>query len=165
VRSRARGASATAPSTPPTEPVPPVPPVPSLSRTPTADLTRPRSLSNESSISPRTALRPASPDPSSSLPRKQPRVGYEHYSPTAGTTSPMSVTPEIPRSAPSTISAPTATQPYSWRQPEPPTLPRIHEQVLSRSWEPYVPRTYRRVCHRELTCFQEIGCTSVRRSN
>ncbi|KAL2167210.1 hypothetical protein VTG60DRAFT_1586 [Thermothelomyces hinnuleus] len=78
------------------------------------------------SVSPRTttAPRPPSPDPAGSGPRKLARVGYEHYSPTTGRVSPLTPTPEAAR--------PTSTT-YSWRQPE--TLPRIHDDVLRRTWQ------------------------------
>ncbi|KAL2157604.1 hypothetical protein VTH06DRAFT_5983 [Thermothelomyces fergusii] len=87
----------------------------------------PRSDSHSSgSVSPRTTAthRPASPEPAGSGPRKLARVGYEHYSPTTGRVSPLTATPETARSTSTT---------YSWRQPE--TLPRIHEDVLQRTWQ------------------------------
>ncbi|KAL2262015.1 hypothetical protein VTK26DRAFT_2749 [Humicola hyalothermophila] len=117
-----RGGHNTSPSTPSAEPDD-LRRLGNVPRTRTAsDQARPGSHSSES-VSPRTTLRPASPDQSSSGPRKQARVGYEHYSPTAGTRSPLLPTPaaEAPRSA------------YSWRPSEP--LPRIHEDVLCRPWQ------------------------------
>ncbi|KAK4127773.1 hypothetical protein N657DRAFT_564771 [Parathielavia appendiculata] len=117
-----RGGHNTSPSTPPAEPE-------DLRRLgaisiprPTTDLTRPSSHSSES-VSPRTTLRPLSPDPTHSGPRKQARVGYEHYSPTAGQRSPLVSTPV------------SAGPPFhaSWRQPE--ALPRIHEDVLRGAWQ------------------------------
>jgi hypothetical protein len=82
--------------------------------------TRPSSHSS-GSVSPRTTLRPASPDLSG--PRKLARVGYEHYSPTTGRQSPLAPTPDSARPA----------APFSWRQPE--TLPRLHDDVLRRAWQ------------------------------
>ncbi|KAH6626236.1 hypothetical protein B0J18DRAFT_358847, partial [Chaetomium sp. MPI-SDFR-AT-0129] len=84
--------------------------------------TRPSSHSS-GSVSPRTTHRPPSPDPASSGPRKLARIGYEHYSPTAGRRSPLAQTPEFPRPGSG----------YSWRQPE--TLPRIHDDVMRRTWQ------------------------------
>ncbi|KAL2134253.1 hypothetical protein VTI74DRAFT_686 [Chaetomium olivicolor] len=117
-----RGGHNTSPSTPP----PPSEPedmrrLASIARHST-DPTRPSSHSSDS-VSPRTTIRPASPDLSSSVvPRKQARVGYEHYSPTTGRLSPLAPTPDTAQSA------------FSWRQPE--SLPRIHEEVLRRAWQP-----------------------------
>lgn len=107
-------------------------------RQPVIDTRGPPSRRSSESVSPRTTgVRPASPDPAASAPRKQARMGYEHYSPTAaaagGTRS--------PRMAP-TVSDPTtaARSVFSWRQHPPPesSLPRIHEDVLCRassSWQ------------------------------
>jgi hypothetical protein len=90
---------------------------------PPTDLTRPSSHSS-GSVSPRTAFRPASPDLVTSGPRKLARVGYEHYSPTTGRRSPLAPTPDSARPA------------FSWRQPPPEVLPRIHDDVLRRAWQP-----------------------------
>ncbi|KAJ4306423.1 hypothetical protein N0V88_001224 [Collariella sp. IMI 366227] len=115
-----RGGHNTSPSTPPAEPE-------DIRRF--AGIARPSSHSSES-VSPRSAIRLGSPDLVSSVPRKQARVGYEHYSPTAGRRSPLAPTPESVQSA------------YSWRQPE--SLPRIHEDVLRRAWH-HEPRHDARV--------------------
>jgi hypothetical protein len=94
-------------------------------RPPPTDLqyARPSSRHSSGSVSPRTTLRPASPDPASSGPRKLARIGYEHYSPTTGRQSPLAPTPDAARPAA-----------FSWRQ-QPEALPRIHDDVLlRRAW-------------------------------
>lgn len=90
---------------------------------PSADLAR-NGHSSES-VSPRTTLRPVSPDQTNAGPLKRVRVGYDHYSPTTGTRSPM------PPMAPTSDAARSS---LLWRQPE--SLPRIHEDVLCRAWQP-----------------------------
>ncbi|KAK4239657.1 hypothetical protein C8A03DRAFT_42735 [Achaetomium macrosporum] len=116
------GGHNTSPSTPPIEPED----ARRLGRImrQTTEFTRPSSHSSES-VSPRT-IRPASPEPGPSVPRKQARVDYEHYSPTTGRSSPIAPTADP--------AAPT----FPWRQPE--SLPRIHKDVLRRPWQtdPYV---------------------------
>ncbi|KAK4451841.1 hypothetical protein QBC34DRAFT_44410 [Podospora aff. communis PSN243] len=116
-----RGGHNTSPSTPPAEPEDTRRLGPMI-RPPPDHVMRPSSHSSES-ISPRTALRPGSPDLVG--PAKRIRVGYEHFTPAAGPRSPMAPTPDTARSA------------LSWHQPE---LPRIHEDVLCRAWQtdPYV---------------------------
>ncbi|GAB1314197.1 Glucose transport transcription regulator RGT1 [Madurella fahalii] len=115
-----RGGHNTSPSTPPAEPED-IRRLGGMVR-PSTDLAR-NSHSSES-VSPRTTLRPASPDQTSAGPLKRARVGYDHYSPTAGTRSPM------PPMAPTSDAARTS---LPWRQPE--SLPRIHEDVLCRVWQ------------------------------
>ncbi|KAK4157624.1 hypothetical protein C8A00DRAFT_40050 [Chaetomidium leptoderma] len=114
-----RGGHNTSPSTPPAE-VEDLRRLGGIPRLPLATdhTTRPAS----ESVSPRTTFRPVRPDPANSgPPRKQARVGYEHYSPTTGRRSPLVPTPDSARPA------------FSWRQPE--TLPRIHDDVLRRAWQ------------------------------
>jgi len=111
-----RGGHNTSPSTPPAEPED-ARRLGGIIRPPPEHMMRPSSHSSES-ISPRTALRPGSPDLVG--PAKRIRVGYEHFTPMAGPRSPMAPTPDTARSA------------LSWHQPE---LPRIHEDVLCRAWQ------------------------------
>ncbi|KAK4103975.1 hypothetical protein N658DRAFT_237160 [Parathielavia hyrcaniae] len=123
-----RGGHNTSPSTPPAEPedlrrLAAI----AIPRPPTDQLTRPSSHSSES-VSPRTALRPASPDSAASGPRKQARVSYEHYSPTAGQQQQQSPLAPTPVSAGLPFHAP-------WRQQGPEPLPRIHDDVLRRVWQ------------------------------
>ncbi|KXX78931.1 Glucose transport transcription regulator RGT1 [Madurella mycetomatis] len=116
-----RGGHNTSPSTPPAEPED-VRRLGGMVR-PSTDLAR-NGHSSES-VSPRTTLRPVSPDQTNAGPLKRVRVGYDHYSPTAGTRSPM------PPMAPTSDAARPS---LLWRQPE--SLPRIHEDVLCRAWQP-----------------------------
>ena len=137
-----RGGHNTSPSTPPAE-LDDLRRLSGMPGRPPTDHARPSSHSSGSE-SPRTALRRASPDhhhSASGPPRKQARVGYEHYSPTAGRLSPMVPSPETNRPS------------YSWRQPE--ALPRIHDDVLRRAWqtEPYVLGNSRSKIRRSLTAF------------
>ncbi|KAK3945182.1 hypothetical protein QBC46DRAFT_134689 [Diplogelasinospora grovesii] len=124
-----RGGHNTSPSTPPAE-------VDDTRRfggsiiRPPPDHTRPGSHSGES-ISPRTIVRPPSPDTLSGGPPKRMRIGYEqqqHYVPTGGPPSPMPPMPETARPPPT----------LWWHQQ--PEMPRIHEDVLCRAWQtdPYV---------------------------
>ncbi|KAK0719920.1 hypothetical protein B0H67DRAFT_170067 [Lasiosphaeris hirsuta] len=117
-----RGGHNTSPSTPPAE-LDDTRRLGSIIRPPPEHM-RPSSHSSDS-ISPRTALRPGSPDLVAPMPPKRIRVGYEHFTPTIGPRSPMAPTPDTSRST------------LSWHQPE---LPRIHEDVLCRAWQtdPYV---------------------------
>lgn len=112
-----RGGHNTSPSTPPAELEDSRRLGVSIMRPPPDHVVRPSSHSSDS-ISPRTALRPGSPELVG--PAKRLRVGYEHFTPTGGPRSPMAPTPETARSA------------LSWHQPE---LPRLHEHVLSRAWQ------------------------------
>ncbi|KAL2266428.1 hypothetical protein VTJ83DRAFT_5780 [Remersonia thermophila] len=131
----------TSPATPPAEPDD----LRRLPRLPPADLSagpRPGNHSGES-VSPRTMLRPASPTDSSLAssypPRKQARVGYDHHSPLSGRRSPLLPpppplpAPTLPNDAPQ----PPAASSFAWRSPaEVPVLPRIHDDVLRRTWQP-----------------------------
>ena len=120
-----RGGHNTSPSTPPAE-------VDesrrlglgTIIRPPPPDHMRPGTQSSES-MSPRGALRPASPEPAGAVPLKRIRVGYDQFTSIVGPRSPMAPTPDTARST------------MSWHQAE---LPRIHEDVLCRAWQtdPYV---------------------------
>ncbi|KAK3325545.1 hypothetical protein B0H66DRAFT_599700 [Apodospora peruviana] len=118
-----RGGHNTSPSTPPAE-IDDTRRLGTMIRPPPPDHMRPGTHSTESA-SPRTALRPASPEPIGAVPLKRIRVGYDHFTPIVGPRSPMAPTPDTARST------------LSWHQPE---LPRIHEDVLCRAWQtdPYV---------------------------
>lgn len=120
-----RGGHNTSPSTPPAE-VDDSRRLPSFIRPPPHEYTRP-SAHSSGSVSPRTTLRPASPEMASSVPSKRLRVGYDHYAPAGGYRPPMA--PAVDHMMRSNS---------SWhRQPE---LPRVHEDAVCRAWQidPYV---------------------------
>ncbi|KAB5563337.1 fungal-specific transcription factor domain-containing protein [Coniochaeta sp. 2T2.1] len=129
-----RGGNNTSPSTPPAEVADDPRQLPPLMRPP-PDQQRPSSHSSES-VSPRTAVRPASPEPAGHS-AKRIRIGYEHYVPVAGAgeRSPMIPIPVDTAAA----SRSHASVSASWQQ-QPRELPRIHEDVLCRVWQtdPYV---------------------------
>jgi len=127
---RPRGGHNTSPGTPPAEPdqtrrlgglIRPPPESPGPGSTSSA------------SLSPRTTVRPASPD-FMGLPAKRMRTGYDGYAPppplppAGGQRSPLVPTPDSARPG----------VPMPWQQG--PELPRIHEDVLGRAWQtdPYV---------------------------
>lgn len=118
-----RGGNNTSPSTPPaeTEDSRQLPPL----MRPPPEHQRSSSHSSEC-ISPRTAVRPASPEPAGHS-SKRIRLGYEHYAPTGGQRSPILPMPDTSRS-----------RAASWQQSR--ELPRIHEDILCRVWQtdPYV---------------------------
>lgn len=118
-----RGGHNASPSTPPAEPEDMRRLAPLMG--PPPEHSRPRSHRSSESVSPRTTVRPASPEPSSSHPSKRIRIGFEHYVPAGGP----------PRSPIASIPPPDTSR--SWQQRE---LPRIHEDVLCRFWQtdPYV---------------------------
>ena len=121
--SRPRGGHNTSPSTPSAEPEEPRrlggPPNPN-------DVSRPGRLASES-LSPRSVFRPTNSD--ESLHHKRIRVGYDGYSPV----------PCEPRRVPP---PPDVHKPTTAWQPQGLELPRIHEDVLHRPWqpEPYVTK-------------------------
>ncbi|KAK3955378.1 hypothetical protein QBC32DRAFT_311165 [Pseudoneurospora amorphoporcata] len=120
-----RGGHNTSPSTPPAE-VDDARRLSSLIRPPPHEYVRTSAHSSES-VSPRTTLRPASPEMTSFVPSKRLRIGYDHYAPAGGHRPPMA--PAVDHMMRSNL---------SWHsQPE---LPRVHEDAVCRAWQidPYV---------------------------
>ncbi|EEY14011.1 conserved hypothetical protein [Verticillium alfalfae VaMs.102] len=122
-----RGGHNTSPSTPPAEPE-------DLRRHPhsASELVRPGSNSS-ASVSPRTTIRQASPEPPMS--HKRMRLGFDSYSSTAADAPPMAHTPDTGKSN------------ASWQHRPVIELPRIHEELLNRTWQPEPYASEHRIRH------------------
>ncbi|KAG7076424.1 hypothetical protein JMJ76_0013689 [Colletotrichum scovillei] len=113
-----RGGHNTSPSTPPAEPE-------DLRRlggsANSNDMHRPGSNSS-ASVSPRTTYRQPSPEPS--MPHKRMRLGFDSY-------------PSMPSDSSALMSrTPETAKVNAWQHRQPIELPRIHEDVLHRAWQP-----------------------------
>ncbi|KAM0324099.1 hypothetical protein ACHAQA_008289 [Verticillium albo-atrum] len=119
-----RGGHNASPSTPPAEPE-------ELRRHPhsAAELTRPGSNSS-ASVSPRTTVRQASPEPPMS--HKRLRLGFDSYPPMTAEPSPTVTT---------------AKSSVPWQHRPVIELPRIHEDVLNRAWQSDPYASERRIRH------------------
>ncbi|RNJ56621.1 hypothetical protein D7B24_007110 [Verticillium nonalfalfae] len=122
-----RGGHNTSPSTPPAEPE-------DLRRHPhsASELVRPGSNSS-ASVSPRTTIRQASPEPPMS--HKRMRLGFDSYSSTAADAPSMAHTPDTGKSN------------ASWQHRPVIELPRIHEELLNRTWQPEPYASEHRIRH------------------
>lgn len=105
---------------------------------------RPSSNSSDS-VSPRTILRPGSPDRSGGMPHKRIRLGYERFTPTMGPRSPIGTSSPLDPSRQQHHHQqhhhyPNAGPSWHHHVRQPVELPRIHEDVLCRAWQtdPYV---------------------------
>ncbi|TPX09635.1 uncharacterized protein E0L32_009108 [Thyridium curvatum] len=107
---------------------------------------RPGSTSS-ASVSPRTTLRPASPENLGGPPKRM-RIGYEQFPPPLGGAGEVGAQrpslghpSELPRTGGLPLPWQQQQQQHHYQQPPPrPELPRLHEDVLARAWhtDPYV---------------------------
>ncbi|KAM0569963.1 hypothetical protein ACHAP9_004329 [Verticillium nonalfalfae] len=97
-----------------------------------SELVRPGSNSS-ASVSPRTTIRQASPEPPMS--HKRMRLGFDSYSSTAADAPSMAHTPDTGKSN------------ASWQHRPVIELPRIHEELLNRTWQPEPYASEHRIRH------------------